>query len=267
MLLEIELHKAAANEEFALYYQPKVEVATGEVIGVEALIRWNHAERGVIPPDHFIPLAEVTGLVVPIGEWVLRAACRQAKLWHDMGVQPLAVSVNISARQLSGDHLIQTITSILEETGLPASSLELEITEGSLIWDKDLAVRTLSILKHLGIRISIDDFGTGYSSLGQLRQLPIHTIKIDKSFVRSIDKDGVNASIVEAIIRLSKSMHLEILAEGVETEEELQMLEKIGCDQVQGYLFSKPLPADACEALLLRRAIGVGARQQGGGRS
>ncbi|GIQ67505.1 putative bifunctional diguanylate cyclase/phosphodiesterase [Xylanibacillus composti] len=267
MLLEIELHKAAANEEFELYYQPKVQVATGEVTGVEALIRWNHAERGVVPPDQFIPLAEVTGLIVPIGEWVLRDACRQAKLWHDKGICPLAVSVNISARQLSGDHLVQTITRILEETGLPPSSLELEITEGSLIWDKDLAVRTLSIMKHLGIRISIDDFGTGYSSLGQLRQLPIHTIKIDKSFVRSIDKDGVNAAIVEAIIRLSKSMQLEVLAEGVETGEELHMLERIGCDQVQGYLFSKPLPAEACESLLTRGAVGVGLRKQGGGLS
>lgn len=257
MLLEIELHKAAANEEFELYYQPKVHLATGEMTGVEALIRWNHAERGIVPPDHFIPLAEVTGLIVPIGEWVLRTACKQAKLWHDQGINPLVVSVNISARQLSGDHLVHTVTRILEETGLPPSSLELEITEGSLIWDKDMAVQTLSILKHLGIRISIDDFGTGYSSLSQLRQLPIHTIKIDKSFVREIDKDTVNAAIVEAIIRLSKSMKMDVLAEGVESREELQMLKQIGCDLVQGYLFSKPLPAAACTSLLAERdAVG-----------
>ncbi len=265
MLLEIELHKAAANEEFELYYQPKVQLSSGTVTGVEALIRWNHAERGVVPPDQFIPLAEVTGLIVPIGEWVLRAACKQAKQWHDQGILPLAVSVNISARQLSGDHLVQTITRILEETGLPPSSLELEITEGSLIWDKDMAVHTLSVLKHLGIRISIDDFGTGYSSLGQLRQLPIHTIKIDKAFVRSIHNDKVNAAIVEAIIRLSKSMELEILAEGVETQEELKKLQQIGCDLIQGYLFSKPLPAEACQSLLAEEGVGAEGNAKGGG--
>ena len=260
LTLENSLRRALGRDELRLYYQPKVDLASRAVIGLEALLRWAHPVRGMIPPDQFIPLAEETGLIIPIGEWVLRAVCLQIKAWQGEGAPPLPVAVNLSARQFrqfsasgeaTGIHdLVETIERVLEDTGVDPSCLELEITESILMQNLSTAANILQALSAKGMRIFIDDFGTGYSSLSYLKRLPIDTIKIDKSFVGDIMTDPDDAVIVTAIIAMAHSLRLKVVAEGVETQEQFDFLLERGCDAMQGFFFSKPLPAEDIFPLL-----------------
>jgi diguanylate cyclase (GGDEF)-like protein len=238
--LEADLHKALQRGEFVLHYQPQVSLLTGKVTGAEALIRWVHPQKGVIAPADFIPLAEETGLIVPIGEWVLRTACRQVKSWHQQGFPMLVVSVNISAKQFLQHDLTRVVKEILEETGLPPQYLELELTESSTI-DVNQASSVLHDLKKLGVRLSVDDFGTGYSSLNYIKSFPVDKLKIDKSFIRDIIHDTHDATIVKSIISMAHHLQLVVNAEGVETPAHLSFLKQHFCDEVQGFFVSKPL--------------------------
>ncbi|CAM3445826.1 putative bifunctional diguanylate cyclase/phosphodiesterase [Marinicrinis lubricantis] len=239
--LENDMRNALEKGEYQLYYQPQISIHTGRIVGAEALIRWNHPVRGMVPPDEFIPLAEDTGFIVEIGEWVLREACTQNKKWQDMGYPPFPVSVNLSVRQFLQQKLKEKVQGILEETGLDARYLVLEITE-SMTSDVDYATNCLLELKSLGLQISIDDFGKGYSSLSYLKKFPISTLKIDQSFVRDLMEDPNDAAIVSTIIAMAHHLKLKVIAEGVETEEQLKYLTQNKCNEVQGYLFSPPLP-------------------------
>ena len=242
--LESNLRKAIQNEEFLVHYQPRVSVDSLTITGVEALVRWQHPQLGLISPSEFIPLAEDAGLIVPIGEWVLRTACMQAQRWRDQGIAPIQIAVNISARQFHDQDFSQTVIRTLEETGLSPKYLELEVTESSIMQDAGFAAGMLSRLKSMGINISIDDFGTGFSSLASLKRLPIDALKIDKSFVREATSDPDDAALVMAIITLAHNLRLKVVAEGVETEDQLRFLQLLRCDEIQGYFFSKPLPAE-----------------------
>lgn len=242
MNIQNELNRALARDEFLLHYQPQVSAKTGEIVGVEALIRWNHPERGLLLPDQFIHVAEETGLIVPIGEWVLRSACEQNKQWQDQGIVPLRVAVNLSARQFLKQDFTQMVAQILEQTGLAPQFLELEITESSMI-DVQRATQALKELKQLGVHVAIDDFGTGYSSLYYLKEFPLNRLKIDRSFVRDMIEQPSNQAIVSTIISMAHHLQLNVIAEGVETQEELAFLQAHLCEEVQGYLFSKPLPS------------------------
>ncbi len=248
--LETSLRHALERKEFVLYYQPKMNLSTGKTSGMEALLRWNHPEMGLVPPDKFIPIAEETGLIVPIGEWVVRTACAQNRAWQDAGLPPLRVAVNLSARQCRQKDLVETISLILKETGMEPHFLELELTEGVLIENTHTTNSILAELRDLGVQISIDDFGTGYSSLSYLRRLPINTLKIDISFIRDITADPDDGAIATAIIALAHSLRLKVVAEGVETEAQLTFLRDQGCDDIQGFLFSRPLSAEAFERWL-----------------
>lgn len=250
LALETSLRRAIQNEEFLIHYQPRVSVDSLEVTGVEALVRWQHPQLGLISPSEFIPLAEDTGLIVPIGEWVLRNACTQNKRWQSQGFAPIQMAVNICARQLHDQDLAQTVIRILDETGMAPDHLELELTESSIMQNAEVAASVLSRLKAMGIKISIDDFGTGYSSLASLKRLPIDALKIDKSFVSDASIDPDDAALVMAIITLAHNLRLKVIAEGVETEEQLRFLHLLRCDEIQGYLFSKPIPAEALVSLL-----------------
>jgi diguanylate cyclase (GGDEF)-like protein/PAS domain S-box-containing protein len=243
LVLEQNLRKALENKEFVLHYQPQLDLKTGSMSGVEALIRWQHPTLGFISPSRFIPLAEETGLIVPIGEWVLRTACFQNKAWQQAGLEPVVVSVNLSIRQFFKPDLISTIKKILEETGLEPQYLELEITE-SMTMNIESAIQIIHELKHLGVKVAIDDFGTGYSSLNYLKKLPIDRLKIDQSFVRDIEKISNDRDIVATIITMGHNLKMRVIAEGVESEEQLQFLNIHGCDEVQGYLISKPMPSE-----------------------
>jgi diguanylate cyclase (GGDEF)-like protein/PAS domain S-box-containing protein len=251
------LRGAIARGELQLYYQPQVDVRSGRIIGVEALLRWQDAERGQVPPMEFIPIAEDTGLIVGIGEWVLREACRQAKAWLDAGLGPLTMAVNLSPRQFRQKDLVNVVAAILAETGLPAGLLELEITESTVMHRTEEAATGLRALHKLGVRISLDDFGTGYSSLAYLHRFPVHALKVDQSFVRDIKSDRDDAAIVSTVISLARQMNLKALAEGVETEGQLAFLRVRGCDSFQGYLFCRPQPAAEIEALLRRHGTAV----------
>ena len=244
LALESDLRRALQNEEFLLHYQPRVSVDSLAITGVEALVRWQHPQRGLISPSEFIPLAEDTGLIVPIGEWVLRTACLQGRRWLDEGFAPIQMAVNISARQFHDRDLSPTVIRILEETGLSPRYLELELTESSIMQNAEFAAEMLGRLKNMGINISIDDFGTGYSSLASLKRLPIDALKIDQSFVREATSDDDDAALVMAIITLAHNLRLKVIAEGVETEDQLRFLQLLRCDEIQGYFFSKPLPAE-----------------------
>jgi diguanylate cyclase (GGDEF)-like protein/PAS domain S-box-containing protein len=244
------LRGAVSRKELQLYYQPQVDVRSGAVIGVEALLRWNDRERGLVEPAEFIPLAEETGLILPIGEWVLREACLQAKRWLDRGLGPLTMAVNLSARQFRQKNLVQMVSAILAETGLPPACLELEITESTMMHRTEEAAAGLRALHETGVQISLDDFGTGYSSLAYLHRFQVHTLKVDQSFVRDIKSDRDDAAIVSTVITLAKQLKLKALAEGVETREQLAFLRTRGCDSYQGFLFCRPLPAPEIEALL-----------------
>ncbi|WP_188067963.1 EAL domain-containing protein [Brevibacillus brevis] len=245
--LERELRKALDEKQFTLHYQPKIHLQTGQIIGMEALIRWDHPDLGLIPPIQFIPIAEETGLIVPLGEWVMRTACQQTKAWQEAGFTQLAVAVNISLRQFMQNNLIEMITSILEETGLAPQYLELEITE-SMALNVDYTIRILNRLKALGVSISIDDFGTGYSSLSYLSQFPIDRLKIDQSFLRNLNPQ--NQAIIKTIIHMAHNMKIAVIAEGVETHEHVDFLKEQLCNEVQGYFYSKPLPTKEIDSFL-----------------
>ncbi|BEV16917.1 bifunctional diguanylate cyclase/phosphodiesterase [Herbaspirillum sp. DW155] len=248
----INLRRALDQEEFKLYYQPKLSLKDGRVIGAEALIRWQSPEQGMVPPDRFIPFAEEAGLIVPIGEWVLRTACHQNKRWQAAGLPPIPVAVNLSPRQLN-QSLPEFVAGVLAQSGLAASCLELEITENVVMKDAEKSVATLHALKRLGLQISVDDFGTGYSSLSYLRRFPVDALKIDKSFVRDIARDADSAAIVKAIISLAHILNLRVIAEGVEDEEQHDFLKENACDEVQGYFFGKPMAVEDFTAWLTRQ--------------
>jgi diguanylate cyclase (GGDEF)-like protein/PAS domain S-box-containing protein len=248
--LDIALRRALEREELLLHYQPQVDLANGRIVGMEALLRWHHPERGLIPPSAFIPLAEENGLIVPIGEWVLRQSCAQVRAWEAQGLTVGRTAVNLSARQFRQRDLAERVAAILADTGLPAARLELEITESTLMHSADTTSAALAELKAMGLRLAIDDFGTGYSSLSYLKRFPIDTLKIDQSFVRDITHAPDNAAIITAIITMAHSMGMKGVAEGVETEDELRFLHRHHCDGMQGFLFSRPLPAEEFAALL-----------------
>jgi len=256
LALENMLRKALSHDELVLHYQPLLDTATERVIGVEALLRWQHPEQGLLSPAHFISTAEVSGLIVPIGQWVLLTACKQTVQWQKQAGFEIDISVNLSARQFQQPDLVAQVQLALDESGLPAHSLELEITESSAMQNADNAIQTLGELKSLGVRIAMDDFGTGYSSLSYLKRFPIDTLKLDQSFVREIATDAEDAAIAAAIITMAHTMKLTVIAEGVETEEQLELLRKQGCDLIQGYFFSPPIPATAlAEFLVSHRPI------------
>jgi diguanylate cyclase (GGDEF)-like protein len=240
--LQGQLRNAVKNQEFLLHYQPQIDIGSGRMIGAEALVRWQHPELGLIPPGKFIPLAERTGLVIPMGEWVLNEACRQARQWMDSG-QPLVMAVNLSALQFKRGNLLETVAEALKQSGLPPHMLELELTESILVQDVEVAIKTLRSLKEMGVKLSIDDFGTGYSSLSYLKRLAVNKLKIDQSFVRELAIDADSAAIVKAIIQLGHTLQLTVIAEGVETDAQFAFLRNYGCDEVQGYLFSRPVAA------------------------
>ncbi len=250
LVLENELHHALKRREFVVYYQPQVNTTTGEITGMEALVRWQHPKFGLVAPDKFIPLAEETGLIVPIGEWVLKTACAQNKAWQDGGLSPLRVAVNLSVRQFQQPLLLNIVSQTLQETGLSPQFLELEITETIAMHNVELTKAILSELHQMGVYLSIDDFGTGYCSLGYLKQFPLHTLKIDKSFVRDLATDPQNAGIINAIMMLGRGFNLRVIAEGVETEAEKDCLRSFQCEEMQGYLSSPPLPAEEATKLL-----------------
>ncbi|HLG22434.1 MAG TPA: EAL domain-containing protein, partial [Candidatus Manganitrophaceae bacterium] len=250
LALESGLRKGLEREEFLLHYQPQVDLLTGEVIGMEALLRWNHPDLGLVSPAKFIPLAEETGLIVPIGEWVLGAACRQNKIWEEKGLRPIRIAVNLSARQFQQHNLAETTLQALSEIALPPDRLELELTESVLMQKEQTILTTLRKLHEMGVQLSIDDFGTGYSSLSYLKSFPIHTLKIDQSFVRDIMTDSDHATIVTAIVNMAHSLRLKVIAEGVETAEQLGFLKALKCDEMQGYFFSRPLPPEEATQLL-----------------
>jgi diguanylate cyclase (GGDEF)-like protein/PAS domain S-box-containing protein len=249
-LLQEELRNAVALSEFVLHYQPQVDLRTGRVFAVEALVRWKHPKLGMVPPNKFIPTAEETGLIVPIGDWVLHEACRQNKAWQEAGLPPMVVSVNVSARQFKEKNLINRVVGALEYSGLEARYLELELTESLIMQDVAIAVATMKDLQNLGIQLSIDDFGTGYSSLTALKTFPVTRLKIDKSFVDGLLADENDRAVAGAVISLGQTLNLRVIAEGVETDAQAEFLRSINCDEMQGFLFSKPLPAQDIEDML-----------------
>lgn len=251
LTVENKLRRALEREEFILHYQPQIDVTTGKIIGTEALVRWQNPEIGLVPPDMFISLAEENGLIVPIGEWVLREACRQNNSWHKQGLGELSIAVNLSAMQFHQKNLAQMIEQVLRETGLSSDHLELEITETGIMKHSN-AISTMLELKEMGIRLAIDDFGTGYSSLSHLKRFPLDKLKIDKSFVRDVTTNQDDAAIVTAIIAMAKSLKLKTIAEGVETREHCDFLCSNDCYEMQGYFFSRPLPAREFEQLMLK---------------
>lgn len=253
--LENDMRKALERDEFFLEYQPQFSLLTGKMVGMEALVRWNHPKRGLLPPNDFIPLAEDSGLIVPLGEWVLKTACEHNRKWQLDGYEPVCVSVNLSMRQFRQYNLADKVDAILREVGLDAKYLELEVTE-SMTFDIDTALNQLQSLKRLGVHISIDDFGTGYSSLNYLKSLPIDRLKIDRSFVKEVMLDGNDAAIVSTITTMAHHLKLKVTAEGVESEEQLEFLKGQNCHEGQGYLFSKPVPARVLESQFLSRLAG-----------
>lgn len=250
LALEGALRNALQEGQFELHFQPQVDLASGCVVGTEALIRWRHPQLGTVRPDRFIPLAEETGLIVPIGTWVLEAACRQNRHWQRDGLGPLRVAVNLSARQFAEPGLVDTVARVLDETGLPARSLEIELTESMMMGDVEAAIQTMLCLKRMGVTLSIDDFGTGYSSLSYLKRLPVDVLKIDRSFVQDIAGSADGAALVHAIVSLAHGLRMHVIAEGVETLEQLDYLRGCGCDEVQGHIYSRAQPVAEVERLL-----------------
>jgi EAL domain-containing protein (putative c-di-GMP-specific phosphodiesterase class I) len=250
LALEGALRHALLQDEFELYYQPQIALDSGAVVGLEALIRWRHPILGLVLPDRFIALAEDTGLIVPIGAWVLRTACRQNRAWQGAGHGPLRIAVNLSARQFAEPGLVRDIALVLEETGLAPGSLEIEITESLVMNDVEGAVRIMDELKRMGVKLSMDDFGTGYSSLSYLRRFPVDVLKIDRSFVRDVASSADDAALVSAIIELARGLRMRVIAEGVETEAQLDYLKRRGCDEVQGHVYARAAPWAVVEALM-----------------
>lgn len=248
--LEVQLRHAVARQEFVIHYQPKVDVVHKKLIGAEALIRWNHPQVGMLGPGDFIGIAEDSGLIVPIGQWIKEEVCRQNQAWFQRGLACVPISVNLSAIQFRNKSLVDSLRLMLEETGLPPELLELELTESIIMHSTDAVIETLQRLKALGLSLSIDDFGTGYSSLSYLKRFPIDALKIDKAFVRDITHDEDDAAIIKAIISMAHSLRMKVIAEGVETQEQLAFLEDNHCDEIQGYYFSEPLPSSVFEEML-----------------
>lgn len=248
--LEQPLHYALERNELFLHYQPRIDLGTNRIVGVEALLRWQHPEMGNVSPAQFIPMAEETGLLLPIGEWVLREACAQNQVWQGMGLVPVRMAVNLSARQFAQADLSARIAEVLAETGLDPRLLEIELTESMVMQNAQANISTLRELRKMGLTISVDDFGTGYSSLSYLKRLPIHALKIDRVFVKEVTEDRDDAAIVKAILAMAHSLRLHVVAEGVETEAQLQFLRAHCCDEVQGFLFSRPLPAEEITRML-----------------
>ena len=252
IILESQLHKALKEEEFTVYYQPQVSSSTGKLEGVEALVRWNSRELGMVEPGRFLALAEEIGLVIQIDQWVMRSACRQHKRWLDAGLPPMTLALNISGQHFLKNDLLETVTSVLAETGMNPELLELELTEGVLMINTEKTVTTLKALKAMGVRLAIDDFGTGFSSLSYLKRFPLDVLKIDRSFINDVTHDPDDAAITLATIEMAHTLKLHVIAEGVETEAQLEFLREHGCDTYQGYLFSRPVPPEAVPALLRR---------------
>ena len=250
--VETELRRALEREELRLHFQPKVDTASQAVTGAEALVRWQHPERGLIGPMEFIPVAESSGLILPLGEWVFHAACRQVVAWRQAGLAPVPVSVNVSSLQLRDQSFIDAVARILRETGLAAGTMSIELTETVILDKSDRTKQALERLHDLGTKLSIDDFGAGFTSLSYLKHLPFAEVKIDKSFVDSIETDTDSAAIVAAVIALAHNLGLRVVAEGVETQAQHAFLQEKGCDECQGYLFSRPVSADTFEARLLQ---------------
>jgi len=249
--LEADLRNALERHELRLHYQPLVDLATDRIVGLEALVRWQHPTRGLVPPLSFIPLAEDTGLIVPIGRWVLETACRQARAWLDERPDsPLVMSVNLSPRQFAQATLVADVIDILANTGLPPERLELEITESILLDEGETSAAALRALRDIGVRLVLDDFGTGYSSLSYLRRLPLDTIKIDRSFIDGLDSDDANLPIVQAVIALAHGLGIDVVAEGIETAGQLARLRELVCDRGQGFYYARPQPPEALAALL-----------------
>jgi predicted signal transduction protein with EAL and GGDEF domain len=241
--LTADLGRALGEGQLEVFYQSTIGLADGRSTGYEALLRWHHPTRGSIPPAEFIPLAEDTGAILPIGEWVLRTATAQAAAWSRERGRPVEVAVNLSPRQLAEDTVLTTVAQALTASGLPAAQLTLEITEGVLVRDADTVAARLSRLRGLGVRIAIDDFGTGYSSLSYLRRLPVDVLKIDRSFISDVTAGGASATLVSSIIELARSLHLDVVAEGVETEQQARVLRGLHCSRAQGFLYARPMPA------------------------
>jgi EAL domain-containing protein (putative c-di-GMP-specific phosphodiesterase class I) len=242
------------NNELILHYQPQIELETKEMIGMEALLRWNHPEIGMVPPMEFIPIAEETGLIVPIGQWVIEEACRQNKAWQEKGLAQFKVAVNISVIQFQDGNFTRVVEEILNRNKLAPEFLELEITE-SVMQNIKESISILSLLKEIGVKISIDDFGTGYSSLNVLKQLTIDYVKIDKSFVSEIDTNSNTASLVKTMIEMGSNLNFEVIAEGIESEQQAEFLNKNGCRFGQGYLYSQPLPAEEIEVFIENKLL------------
>ena len=259
LVLQTSLHRALERREFQLYYQPQIGLGDGALIGAEALLRWRHPEFGLLGPDQFIPLAEETGLIIPLGNWVLDSACAQAKIWRDAGLPDLRVAVNLSPRQFREPSLAASITDALEGAGLTPDHLALELTESILMEDTDMSNSALSRFRDMGLHVSIDDFGTGYSSLSYLKRFPLDALKIDKSFVQDITTDTDDAHIATAIIGLAHNLNLGVIAEGVEASAQLDFLRDRNCDAVQGFLYGHPVPAEEFEAMLQNRRTSTGA--------
>lgn len=253
LTFENNLRKAIEREEFEIHYQPKLTVSEDRIIGMEALVRWRNGDLGLIPPGEFIPLAEETGLIIPIGEWVLRTACNQLKTWNDKGYKPGILSINLSARQFQQANLVEIINQITSDSGIETMLLEFELTESYLMKDPDKSITILNALKQLGIKLSIDDFGTGYSSLTYLKRLPIDILKIDKSFVHDLTENPDDVELVLAITTLAHNLNLKVIAEGVENNEQLELLRQMNCDEWQGFLFSKAVPPEEFEERFLMK--------------
>jgi predicted signal transduction protein with EAL and GGDEF domain len=244
--IETELRGALGRREFMLHYQPKVDIASGRISGFEALLRWNHPQRGVVPPNEFVPILEDTGLIIEVGEWVIRQACEQINQWRIEGLNNCRIAVNLSARQFSDNDLDLSIGAILNETQIDPNLLEFELTESMLMSDSEEAVRVLDSMKKCGIRLSVDDFGTGYSSLAYLKRFPLDSLKIDRAFIRDMTTDSGDATIAKAIISLAQNLKLKVVAEGVETWAQLEFLRDHACDEMQGFLFARPMSAADC---------------------
>lgn len=257
MSLEKALRSAVKNNEFVLHYQPKVSLDNGQVIGVEALIRWQHPTRGLLSPIHFIPMAEENGLIVEIGNWVIREACEQHCRWKATGLPPIAMAVNVSALQFRKEGFIETVRSIISETGIDPTYIEIELTESTLMQNVSGVLETLNELKSLGVRLSIDDFGTGYSNLNYLKQFPIDCLKIDQSFIRNIDTTPINESIVRAVVALANSMSMETIAEGTENQAELDVIRRCQCGSAQGYHYAKALTPEDLSAWVEKNSQGT----------
>jgi diguanylate cyclase len=253
LILETSLRRAIEREEFLLHYQPQVDLASGKVVAVEALVRWQHPDLGLVSPLEFIPIAEETGLIVPVGDGVLRTACAQARAWLDGSVGPLRMAVNLSGRQFREDGLVEQVLAILRETGLPPDLLELEITESTLMDAGPTTIERLHQLRAAGVHLAIDDFGTGYSSMNYLKRFPVGMLKVDRSFVCELPGDADDAAITQAIIAMARSLNIGVTAEGVETQAQADFLAQAGCTLTQGFLFAHPLPADDVALLIMKR--------------